>query len=59
VAVADFDGSAETALLEPCKPRQNGLGESFTGTFRDERLRVEWLRNRTDAEIMIESWRRL
>lgn len=48
----------ETALIEPGKPRQNGLGESFNGKFRDECLSVEWFRNRTDAKIVIEAWRR-
>jgi len=48
----------ETALIEPGKPWQNGLGESFNGKFRDECLSLEWFRNRTDAKIVIESWRR-
>ena len=54
LAKADF----ETALIEPGKPWQNGHGESFNGKFRDECLGLEWLRNRTDAKIVIESWRR-
>jgi putative transposase len=48
----------ETALIEPGKPWQNGLGESFNGKFRDECLSMEWFRNRTDAKIVIEAWRR-
>jgi len=48
----------ETALIEPGKPWQNGLGESFNGKFRDECLSMEWFRNRTDAKIVIEVWRR-
>ena len=48
----------ETALIEPGKPWQNGLGESFNGKFRDEYLSMEWFRNRTDAKIVIEAWRR-
>jgi putative transposase len=47
----------ETALIEPGKPWQNGLGESFNGKFRDECLSMEWFRNRTDAKIVIEAWR--
>ena len=54
LATADI----ETALIEPGKPWQNGLGESFNGKFRDECLSLEWFRNRTDAKIVIESWRR-
>jgi putative transposase len=48
----------ETALIEPGKPWQNALGESFNGKFRDECLSMEWFRNRTDAKIVIEAWRR-
>jgi putative transposase len=48
----------ETALIKPGKPWQNGLGESFNGKFRDECLSMEWFRNRTDAKIVIEAWRR-
>lgn len=48
----------ETALIEPGKPWQNGLGESYNGKFRDECLNMEWFRNRTDAKIVIEAWRR-
>ena len=48
----------ETALIEPGKPWQNGLGESFNGRSRDECLSMEWFRNRTDAKIVIEAWRR-
>ena len=48
----------ETALIEPGKPWQNGLGESFNGKFRDECLSLEWFRHRTDAKIVNESWRR-
>jgi putative transposase len=48
----------ESALIEPGKPWQNGLGESFNGKFRDECLSMEWFRNRTDAKIVIEAWRR-
>jgi transposase InsO family protein len=37
---------------------QNGTNESFNGKFRDECLSMEWFRNRVDAKIVIESWRR-
>jgi putative transposase len=47
-----------TALIEPGKPWLNGTNESFNGKFRDECLSMEWFRNRVDAKIMIESWRR-
>ena len=33
-----------TALIEPGKPWQNGVAESFNGKFRDECLSLEWFR---------------
>jgi putative transposase len=51
---ADID----TALNDPGKPWQNGADESFNGKFRDECLSLEWFRNRTDATVVIEWWRR-
>jgi putative transposase len=36
----------DTALIEPGKPWQNGLTESFNGKFRDECLCLEWFRSR-------------
>ncbi len=47
-----------TALIEPGKPRQNGVTESFNGKFRDECLSLEWFRSRAEAKVIIESWRR-
>jgi hypothetical protein len=44
----------ETALIDPGKPWQNGVGESFNGKFRDECLSVEWFRSRAEAKVMIE-----
>jgi putative transposase len=46
------------ALIEPGKPWQNGVGESFNGKFRDECLSLEWFRSRAEAKVVIESWRR-
>jgi len=46
-----------TAAIDPGKPWQNGMNESFNGKFRDECLSMEWFRNRVDAKIMIETWR--
>jgi len=48
----------ETAYIDPGKPWQNAAGESFNGKFRDECLSLEWFRNRIDAKIVIEAWRR-
>ena len=48
----------EAALIEPGKPWQNGTNESFNGKFRDECLAMEWFRNRHEAKVVIETWRR-
>jgi putative transposase len=50
--------SLNLALIEPGKPWQNGLKESFNGKFRDECLSMEWFRCRTEARVVIEEWRR-
>ena len=47
-----------TALIEPGKPWQNGVTESFNGKFRDECLSLEWFRARAEAKVIIETWRR-
>ena len=47
-----------TALIEPGKPWQNGVTESFNGKFRDECLSLEWFRSRAEAKVIIESWRK-
>jgi len=48
----------EMALSDPGKPWQNGADESFNGKFRDECLSLEWFRNRVEAKVVIEQWRR-
>jgi len=45
------------ALIEPGKPWQNGVAESFNGKFRDECLSLEWFRSRAEAKVLIEEWR--
>jgi putative transposase len=40
------------------KPWQNGADESFNGKFRDQHLSLQWFRNRADAKVSIEQWRR-
>jgi putative transposase len=47
----------DIAFIEPGKPWQNGLNESFNGKFRDECLSAEWFRNRREAKVVIEDWR--
>jgi len=48
----------ETAPIDPGKPWQNGMHESFNGKFRDECLGMQWFKNRIDTKVVIESWRR-
>jgi putative transposase len=48
----------ETAFIDPGKPWQNGTDESFNGKLRDECLTIEWFRNRLEAQVGIERWRR-
>ena len=47
----------DMALIDPGKPWQNGITESFNGKFRDECLSMEWFRNRQEAKSVIEQWR--
>ena len=48
------EAKIETAYIQ----WQNGLNESFNGRLRDECLSVEWFRNRVEARVVIEQWRR-
>jgi putative transposase len=52
------DQDIGTAFIDPGKPWQNGVNESFNGKFRDECLSLEWFRSRAEAKVVIESWRR-
>ena len=49
----------ETAPIDPGKPWQNGSNESFNGKFRDECLGMQWFKNRIDAKVAIDSWRKM
>jgi putative transposase len=46
-----------TAPIDPGKPWQNGMDESFNGKLRDECLSLEWFRCRPEAVAVIEAWR--
>lgn len=48
----------ETAFIDPGKPWQNGADESFNRKFRDQHLSLQWFRNRVEAKVSIEAWRR-
>jgi putative transposase len=53
-----MDHGVEISHIDPGKPWQNGSNESFNGRFRDECLSKEWFRNRREAAVVIETWRR-
>lgn len=48
----------DTTLIDPGKPWQNATDESFNGKLRDECLTLHWFRNRVEAKVTIEQWRR-
>ena len=44
--------------IEPGKPMQNGLIESFNGRLRDECLNTSWFYNLRHARLAVAAWRR-
>ena len=44
-------------FIEPGKPTQNGVIESFNGKMRDECLNLEWFIDLRHARHIIENWR--
>jgi len=52
------EANIDTAYIDPGKPWLNGMNESFNGKFRDECLNMQWFKNRIDAKILIEEFRR-
>ena len=53
---ADRNG-IELDYIDPGKPVQNAVMESFNGRFRDECLNSHWFTSLTDARRTIEAWR--
>jgi len=53
---ADQNG-IELDYIEPGKPVQNAVMESFNGRFRDECLNSHWFSSLEDARQTIEAWR--
>ena len=53
---ADQHG-VELDYIDPGKPVQNAVMESFNGRFRDECLNSHWFINLEDARRTIEAWR--
>jgi putative transposase len=52
------EANIDTAHIDPGKSWQNGSNESFNGKLRDECLSMQWFKNRLDAKILIEQFRR-
>lgn len=52
------DAQIGTAHIDPGKPWQNATDESFNGKFRGEHLSLQWFRNRIEAKVGVERWRR-
>jgi len=48
----------KTLFIEPGSPWENGYIESFNGKLRDELLNREVFTTLTEAEVLIEQWRR-
>lgn len=49
---------AKTAFIEPGSPWENGYVESFNGKLRDELLNGEVFSTLSEAQVLIEEWRR-
>ncbi len=50
--------SVQTLFIEPGSPWENGYVESFNGKLRDELLNGELFYTLTEAQVLIERWRR-
>jgi putative transposase len=48
----------QPALIDPGKPWQNGVVESFHSRLRDECLNCEWFGSVAEARVIIEDYRR-
>ena len=57
-ALARGPPGAQTLFIEPGSPWENGYVESFNGKLRDELLDREIFYTLTEAQILIEQWRR-
>ncbi len=47
-----------TSYIQPGRPWQNGIIESFNARFRADCLDIEWFKNRREAAWVIERWRK-
>ncbi len=52
------DLGVKTLYIEPGSPWENGYIESFNGKLRDELLNVEIFTTLSEAQVLIENWRK-
>ena len=52
------EANIDTAFIDPGKSWLKGMSQSFNGKFRDECLNMQWFKNRIDAKVLIEDFRR-
>lgn len=50
-------GGVRLCFIDPGKPIQNAVVESFNGRFRDECLNEHWFLSLADARRIVEDWR--
>lgn len=53
-----YERGIQLRFIEPGKPVQNAIIESFNGRLRDECLNQHWFTSLADAQQIIEDWRR-
>lgn len=53
-----YDRKVTTLHIQPGKPWQNGLVESFHSRLRDECLNLEYFSSVREAQVICEKWRR-
>ena len=49
--------SMTNSLIDPGKPWQNGINESFNGQLRDECLAMNWFHSRKHPKVLVEQRR--
>jgi len=53
-----YDHKVDTAYIEPGKPWQNGVNESFFDKLRDECLNLEWFAHLLEARMVLNAFRK-
>lgn len=53
-----YQNGVRIAVSRPGKPTDNDIVESFNGTFRAECLDAQWFTSLTEAQQIVETWRK-